>query len=168
MGMMLGLEAADGRDERGGQEEEGRELGKWGREIDMSGLKAVISIEGIYDFVALRDAHLSMRALYDGFTDAAFGSEEEGCWERGDVLRSGRKVRGKVEVVLVVHSREDELVEWEQAERMVEVLKREGRDGVGVLVEVEGKHQAVITEGVVLGRVVERAVGMLVERNKGD
>lgn len=133
----------------------------------MEGLRGVVCVEGIYDFVALRDRHLAMRDVYDGFIGGAFGAEGEGGWERGDVLRCGREVREGVEVVLVVHSRGDELVEWEQAEGMVKVLKEEGREGVGVLVEVEGSHHEIVTQGKVIGTVVKQAVDMLVAKAGG-
>ena len=153
MAMMLGLE--------------GEGEGKWGKEEGaMEGLRGVVGMAGIYDFVALRDAHLSTRSLYDAFTTGAFGSEESGAWEKGDVVRCGRKVREGVEVVVVGQSREDELVEWEQAEMETGVLEKEGRDGVGVLVELKGKHQEVVTGGKEVGRCVGVAVGMLVEREK--
>lgn len=158
MGVMLGL----------GPRSEG-EGGKWGREEEgaMEGLKGVVCIEGIYDFVALRDAHLGMRDVYEGFIDGAFGAEGKGGWGRGNVLGCGRGVREGVEVVFVVHSRGDELVEWEQAEGMAGVLRREGREGVGVLVEVEGKHQEIVTEGKVIGTVMKEAVEMLVAKAGG-
>jgi len=159
MALMLSLQA---------REQEGDM--KWGKEGAMEGLKGVISIEGIFDFVAPRDAHLEYREIYDAFTTGAFGSEEDGCWERGNVLRGRRKVREGIMVVLVVHSREDELVEWEQAEQMVQRLEEEKgkRDGVGVLMEVNGKHQEIVTEGVVIGKVVDQALRMLIKRGKGE
>lgn len=142
--------------------------GEWGDEsVSMEGLRGVVSIEGIFDFVRLRDEHLGMRGVYEGFISGAFGFEREGGWERGDVVGCGRGVREGVEVVVVVHSRGDELVEWEQAEGMVGVGRGVGRDGVGVLVEVEGRHQEIVTEGKVIGRVVREAVERLVVKVGG-
>lgn len=160
MAVMLGLQPPIAEEKR---------EGRWGNEdVEMEGLRGVISIEGIYDFVALRDAHMSSKDLYDAFTTGAFGPEEDGGWERGNILRCGRKVREGVEVVLVVHSRGDELVEWEQGEGMAGVLRREGREGVGVLMEVEGRHAEVVEEGVVVGRVLEEAVRMLQVKMSGS
>lgn len=157
MALMLGLELPTG------------EEGKWGRgDGKMEGLKGVVGLEGIYDFTACRDAHPSNRGLYDEFTAGAFGPEEEGGWERGNVVRSGRKVRGEVELVMVVHSREDELVEWEQAGAMMEVLRKEKRDDMVVFLEVEGKHQQIVTEGRVIGKVVIEAVNRLLEKASGS
>ena len=62
--------------------------GEWGDEsVSMEGLRGVVSIEGIFDFVRLRDEHLGMRGVYEGFINGAFG---EGGWERGRVVGCGR------------------------------------------------------------------------------
>lgn len=143
--------------------------GGWGREANgaMEGLRAVVSLQGIFSFGLCRDRHLGSREVYDSFTTGAFGPESEGGWEKGDLIQCGRGVGEGVDVVVLGHSRGDELVEWEQAVGMGEVLGREGREGVGVVVEVEGGHQEVISGGEGLGRCVVVAVAMLVERSKG-
>jgi len=149
MALMLGMERKDGQAE-------------WGEERPMEGLKAVVGIEGIYDFVACRDAHPQLRDMYDGFTTGAFGPEEQGGWESGDVLRCGRRVGEGVESVVVAHSREDELVEWEQAEKMMRVLSRTEK-GKAVLVELKGKHQEILTKGVDIATCVDVAIDMLLK-----
>lgn len=148
MAMMLGMEVKSGN--------------QWGKEVTMLGIRAVVSIEGIYDFVACRDAHLSFRDLYDAFTTGAFGPEEDGGWERGDVLRCGRRIREGVEGVVVAHSRADELVEWEQAEKMMEVMDRTVKEKA-VLVELKGKHQEIVTKGVDIAKCVDVAISMLLK-----
>lgn len=163
MAVMIGMDGTGGE----GKEWEG---GIWGREGGMDGLKAVISLEGIYDFAACRDAHPLLRDMYDAFTTGAFGPEEEGGWERGDVLRCKRRIRDGVEAVVVGHSRDDELVEWEQGQRLIGVLEREregeGRGEVVRLVEVEGTHSQVVRDGVAVGRCVGVAIAVLVEKAK--
>ena len=155
MAMMLGMQV----------DIDGDKAGDWGRELMMEGLKGVISIEGIYDFAALRDAHEQWKEMYDTFITGAFGPEEQGGWENGNLTELMRTVEEEVDVVLVVHSKEDELVEFQQAERMAMVLEstKEERDGFGVLVEVKGKHHQVIKEGKVVGEVVGKAVQMLID-----
>ena len=84
------------------------------------------------------------------------------------MLRCGRRVGDGVEVVVVGHSREDELVEWEQGQRLIEVLERE-REGKGEVVrfvEVQGKHAQVMADGVVVGKCVDVAIAVLVEKVK--
>ncbi len=155
MAVMVGM---DGMGEEGG----------WGREGEMEGVKGVVTLGGIYDFTACRDAHPGLRDMYNAFTTGAFGPEEEGGWERGDVLRSKRRMRDEVEVVVVGHSRDDELVEWEQGQRLIGVLEgeREGRGEEVRLVEVEGTHQQIVKDGVAVGKCVDVAIGVLVEKAK--
>lgn len=81
-------------------------------------------------------------------------------------MKAGRGVREGVEVVVVGHSRGDELVEWEQSERLVGLLE-EGEGKEVQLVEVTGTHQAVVRDGVAVGRCVDVAVGVLVEKAEG-
>ena len=133
----------------------------WGCEERMGGLRGVVGVEGIYDFGACRDAHGGMREVYEGFIEGAFGREEEGGWRRGDVVRCGRKVGEGVAVVVVGQSREDELVEWGQAVGMMGALEWEGAVGEKVLVEVEGRHQEVVTGGVGIGKCVGRCLELL-------
>lgn len=135
----------------------------WGREMEMPGLVGVIGISGIYDFTACRDAHLAMRDVYDSFIAGAFGLEGEGGWERGNVRACGRKVGRGVRVVVLGHSRGDELVEWEQVGGMYgKVEWEEGMGGRKVVVEVEGGHEEVVEGGVGVGRCVGRCVEVLV------
>ena len=152
MAVMVGMDGVSGQ-------------GVWGREGGMDGVRGVVAMEGIYDFTACRDAHPGLREMYDAFTTGAFGPEEGGGWERGDVLRCGRRMRDGVEAVVVGHSRGDELVEWEQGEKLVGVLEREG---VVRLVEVEGTHQQVVRDGVAVGRCVGVAIAMLIEKAKAE
>lgn len=158
-----------GMDGTGEEREEEWERGVWGREGGMDGLKAVVSLEGIYDFTACRDAHPDLRDVYNAFTTGAFGPEEEGGWERGNVLGCKRRVGDGVEAVVVGHSRDDELVEWEQGQRLIGVLERqrEGRGEVVRLVEVEGTHSQVVRDGVAVGKCVGVAIEVLLEKARG-
>lgn len=163
MAVMVGM---DGKEVP--SRKDGWEGGIWGREGGMDGLKAIVTLEGIYDFTACRDAHPELRDMYNAFTTGAFGPEGERGWERGDILGCGRGFRDGVEVVVVGHSREDELVEWEQGRRLVGVLEEGQRKGGEVvrLVEVEGTHAQVVRDGVAVARCVDVAIGVLVEKAK--
>lgn len=171
MAMMLGMDSMSTR-----EEEKKWPGGIWGAEggdggiegvLSLEGLKAVISIEGIYDFTACRYTHMHLRDMYEDFTTGAFGPKWAN-WERGDILRCGRSVRDGVDVVLVAHSKEDELVEWEQAEKMMEVLKRRRSPSPWgpELIELEGKHQEVVKGGIEVGRCVGAAVEFLIAREE--
>lgn len=63
-------------------------------------------------------------------------------------------------VVVLAHSREDELVEWEQVDLMERALKAQGWDGASTerrldLIELKGKHDQVWEEGKELARAIE-------------
>ena len=104
-----------------------------------------------------------MRDIYDAFITGAFGPEEEGGWERGNVRSAGRRVARGVGVVVVGGSRGDELVEWEQV-GFLEWGEGEGRK---VVVELEGGHMDVVEGGVGVGRCVGRCVEVLVGLEEG-
>lgn len=163
MAAMIGMDGMGKGDEEGGWEG-----GIWGQEGGMDGLKGVVPLEGIYDFTACRDAHPELRDMYESFTTGAFGPEAEKGWERGNVLGCKRGVRDGVEAVVVGHSRGDELVEWEQGERLVGVLEgqMEGRVGDLRFVEVEGTHSQVVRDGVAVGKCVDVVIEMLVQKAK--
>ncbi|KAI4107987.1 MAG: hypothetical protein L6R37_001269 [Teloschistes peruensis] len=65
-------------------------------------IRAVVGVEGIYDFTALRDAHVEYRDGYEEFTSEAFGAEEDGGWERGNMVEAVRKRERMLEGVEVV------------------------------------------------------------------
>ncbi|KAL8854550.1 MAG: hypothetical protein Q9221_000585 [Calogaya cf. arnoldii] len=117
-------------------------------------IRAVVGVEGIYDFAALRDAHLEYRGIYEEFTNGAFGDEESGSWEKGDVVRMVRE-GGDVDAVKVVvlgQSRGDELAEWGQVEMMEQALQEKGWRGEEdvegmakeiMVVELKGRHDEI-------------------------
>ncbi|KAL9020642.1 MAG: hypothetical protein Q9185_002090 [Variospora sp. 1 TL-2023] len=121
---------------------------------------AVVGVEGVYDFVALRDAHLESRSVYEEIATGAFGNEESGGWERGNVVKAvgeGKGFRG-TEVVVLGHSKGDELVEWGQMKMMDEALREKGwwgGDGGGkvgkgkevTMMELEGGHDEIWEKG---------------------
>lgn len=125
-----------------GEEREGGGIGSARERV-----KAIVSLAGIADFVALRDAHLEFRDGYDGFCRAAFGEEAEGGWELGRVFpRRGIELDGRegedlckgvmktdegveeagVEVAVLGQGKADELVEWDQVEILREEFRRRG------------------------------------------
>ncbi|KAL8736213.1 MAG: hypothetical protein Q9166_000368 [cf. Caloplaca sp. 2 TL-2023] len=169
VGATIALAVALGLDYRDDDDEDGfRGLRKR--------IKAVVGVEGIYDFTALRDAHAEYRGVYEEFTNGAFGDEKDGGWEKGNIVRrvrEGGEMNG-VEVVVLGQSREDELVEWGQVEIMERVLKEKGwqagDDGKGkgkevTTVELEGGHDEIWGKGEELTRCVEVAVGRCFRRD---
>ncbi|KAL8959506.1 MAG: hypothetical protein Q9183_005620, partial [Haloplaca sp. 2 TL-2023] len=54
----------------------------------LSSVKAVVGVEGVYDFTAMRDAHVEHRSVYEEICEGAFGLERDGGWEEGNIVRA--------------------------------------------------------------------------------
>jgi hypothetical protein len=105
-------------------------------------IQAMVSVAGIADFTVLRHMHLEHRAAYDDFCTGAFGPEESGGWELGNVFTATpllppqwghageEEERGVTEVedqvIVLGQGRADELVEWGQVEILKEGLRSRG------------------------------------------
>lgn len=138
---------------------------------------AVLGVEGLYDLPALVSYHADISA-YREFVTTAFGPDSE-VWAAvspavsAEGLSQAHWPEGRL--VVIAHSHEDELVEWEQVERMQQALKTQGfRSGaageasatrdcrqVGLL-ELHGGHDQVWEEGTELARAVEWTLQELV------
>lgn len=131
-------------------------------------VRAVVGLAGVYDFTALRDAHLGARAMYDEINTGAFGAEKHddsggewrGGWERGKIKGGEWRAEG-VEVVVLGHGRADELVDMGQAEMLV----RELEDPVVRTVECKGNHNQMVNVGEEVGRCVGVAVEVLLGKS---
>ncbi|KAK0353619.1 hypothetical protein LTS16_017590 [Friedmanniomyces endolithicus] len=114
---------------------------------------AVLGVEGLYDLVALVKHH-SGESEYRDFVSNAFGSDER-VWAAVSPTS-----------VVLAHSREDELVEWEQVELMERALRAQGwgeaSDGRSLkLIELRGKHDQVWEEGKELARAIEATLDLV-------
>ena len=121
---------------------------------------AALSLCGIYDFTATRDAHPSNRQIYDDFTNAAFGPEADGNWHKGSA-RTDRII--EVKAVVLAHSKTDALVEWEQTNLMSEVFGAMGPGMKSAMMEIQGDHREIYENGVEVARAVERTLQHLHE-----
>ena len=119
---------------------------------------AALSLCGIYDFAAARDAHPSNRQIYDDFTDAAFGPEAEGNWDKGSTRTD--RIRNVTAAVLA-HSKTDTLVEWEQTNVMSEVLGAGGPGVKSAVMEIQGDHREIYEKGVEVARAVKKTLQLL-------
>lgn len=139
--------------------------------------KAIVGVEGIYDFTALRDAHLEFKDIYEEFTTAALGDESSKEWEKANIarmIREGREVEG-VEVVMLGQSRRDELVEWGQLEIMTQALKGrgwgegdKGKEKEISVIELSGGHDEIWEKGEAMARCIRLAVERCVGRDLGQ
>ncbi|KAL8873539.1 MAG: hypothetical protein Q9174_001001, partial [Haloplaca sp. 1 TL-2023] len=142
-------------------------------------IKAVVGVEGVYDFTAMRDAHLEYRSVYDEICEGAFGPESEGGWEKGNIVRAlerGERDFAVPPVVVLGHSKEDELVEPAQSEMMERALRRKGwkrwelgeeggRDKEIAVVDLHGSHDEIWEQGEQLAKCICLAVEMCARRD---
>lgn len=137
---------------------------------------AVLGLEGIYDIAALIEYHKTRpyHEIYEAFIHSAFGNRHQ--------LQNGREVdvwgvasptNGEYDVgwangrlVVLAHSYEDELVEWEQVELMKDALQKQGWGSDErrrlVMLELKGMHDEVWSEGREVARAVEETIARLV------
>ena len=143
---------------------------------------AVLGLEGIYDIPALIEYHKSrpFYSIYDEFTHSAFGEQRQrrgGDGEEIDVWKAASPTQGRYEetwtngrLVVLAHSHEDELVEWEQVELMKAALeerrRKKGSSGKDEpklsLLELKGRHDEVWSDGREVARAVEETLMKLV------
>ncbi|KAK3067178.1 hypothetical protein LTR53_016099, partial [Teratosphaeriaceae sp. CCFEE 6253] len=125
---------------------------------------AILGVEGLYDLPALVAYHAEEPAYRD-FVTNAFGPAAPGVWEAASPTSGqygGSWDGGRL--VVLAHSRGDELVEWEQVALMERALKAQGwgegseeERRVEVL-ELRGRHDQVWEEGEELARAIGVAV----------
>ena len=123
---------------------------------------AILGVEGLYDLPALVDYHKDTPE-YLSFVTNAFGSDRA-IWAGASPVNAHYETSwpdGRL--VVLAHSREDELVEWEQVELQQKALQAQGwESGKGVrrveLIELRGKHDEVWEDGKELARAIQLAV----------
>lgn len=120
---------------------------------------AALSLCGIYDFTALREAHEPNRKLYEEFTNGAFGPEAEGGWVRG--LTTKDAIRKEVKLLVLAHSKTDSLVDWQQTCIMSDVLDRMDSSQQGMVMELHGDHKEIYEKGTEIARTVHQSMRIL-------
>ncbi|KAL4813699.1 Alpha/Beta hydrolase protein [Aspergillus spinulosporus] len=118
---------------------------------------AILGMAGIYNLRLLRDSHRDISA-YQEFIEGAFGADEK-VWDAASpgVVRGEDGVEGWKEgrVVVLAHSKEDELCDMEQSERMKEFLERwKGNDQKRLVqfLVTKGRHDEAWEKGEELAR----------------
>jgi hypothetical protein len=135
-----------------------------GLEMNVVPPLAVLGIEGLYDLPALVKYH-EAQPFYRTFVEHAFGESKN--WAAASPTNSDfRQTWQDGKLVVIAHSREDELVEWEQPDLMLKSLSSQGFRGEGVsprvkLLELKGKHDQVWEEGKEVARAIEFTVNEL-------
>lgn len=122
---------------------------------------AILGIEGLYDLPALVEWH-SDRPFYHDFVAAAFGPDKAAWKTVSPTSADFKNTWEDGKLVVIAHSREDELVEWEQPELVMKSLHAQGFQDSGSrrtkLLEMKGKHDQVWQDGDEVARAIEFTV----------
>lgn len=129
---------------------------------------AILGVEGIYNFhLIIKTVPPKVRDNYVKPTQGAFGKDEEVWLEASPAQYSAaaytRSWGGGRHLVIVAHSREDELVDWEQVRAIREVFSErvEGDRIKFEVIELKGKHYEVWEKGQELARAIAEAIRRL-------
>lgn len=134
-------------------------MAKWqaqgSRHVSMP--KGVLGLEGIYDLVALRDAHKDI-PVYQEILENAFASENNwGSVSPTFADFSKSWTNGKLAVL--AHSINDELVDQGQLDRMAARLKDcSGSGRRDLVLSLEGKHDEIWGHGWELSQSIVTAL----------
>jgi acetyl esterase/lipase len=120
---------------------------------------AILAIEAIYDLPALVKYN-HKEPYYRTFATSAFGPDEE-VWRAisptsADLNTSWQCGR----LIVIAHSHDDELVEWQQVDLILDSLQKQGfhtesKTRRMKLLELSGTHDQVWKEGVEVARAIE-------------
>ncbi|KAL4989737.1 hypothetical protein BDW68DRAFT_195602 [Aspergillus falconensis] len=140
-----------------------------GSENDYIAPLAILGMAGIYDLRLLRDSNRDISA-YQEFIEGAFAADER-VWDAASpgVVRGEGGVEGwkKGRVVVLAHSKEDELCDMEQSEGMKGFLEGWEKDGLKKrevqFLPIEGKHD----EAWERGEELTRGILFTIERLQG-
>lgn len=126
---------------------------------------ALLGVEGIYDFPLLvRSVPDEIRDKCLEATQGAFGKNESVWLEASPAQYSAeaysRSWDGGRRLVIVAHSREDELVDWEQVRAIRKTFSHrvEGDRIKFEVLELNGKHDEVWEKGQELARAIAEAI----------
>jgi kynurenine formamidase len=157
----------------------GRQWGVGGPAGDEDDIKppiAIIGIDGIYDIPLLRNQHIELHR-YQTMIEGAFGNDET-MWSKASPALWGnyRTTWPGARGLMLVHSREDELVDWSQVEAMERCWsegqgqekegygKGEGGGKLGlelVIREIRGRHAEIWEKGHGMAGCIAEAIGGL-------
>ena len=140
---------------------------------------AIVPVEAITDIQSLVKSHAS-QSMYEEFVVAAFGKETDEWKAASPVIGTYGEERWSAgRLVMLAQSREDELVEWEQCDLLLKILKEQGweekssgaenrdrRASVAQevrMLELKGQHDEIWEKGKELARAIEATVQNLVQ-----
>ena len=128
--------------------------------------EAVLGTCGIYDMDLLLKTHADVPG-YGELLEAAFGTDHSKWAAASPVTGSYHSSWPAGRVAVVAPSRDDELVDFAQAEAMSERLWREkSPERRDLVMTLSGSHEAVWADGKELARAMIKALEMLAERDE--
>ncbi|KAF2019137.1 alpha/beta-hydrolase [Aaosphaeria arxii CBS 175.79] len=144
------------------------------------GLEALVLLEGIYDVPLMLRNHVppgcpeGIARIYREFVEGAFGEGGDEVYRKVSPVAGayGRESVGRgLKLVALGYSAEDELVESEQREAMLRVLKGDGwvdsvdeiAEGKGLVEcrDLQGAHDWIWEDGRQIAAVIEEVVGRI-------
>jgi kynurenine formamidase len=124
---------------------------------------AIIGIDGIYDMPLLRNRNIE-RHRYQTMIEGALGSDEA-LWKTASPAGWARYKTSwrEARLLMLVHSREDELVDWSQVEAMERCWSagQEGDEKQGVemtIREIRGRHAEIWQKGHGMAGCIAEAI----------
>jgi kynurenine formamidase len=122
---------------------------------------AIAGIEGIYDLEALVESFHDI-PIYRDFVEGAFGKDRLSWKQASPVYGKFSESWSNGRVVVLAQSKDDELVDFLQTEKMSNQLWNEKRAGRrDTVISLRGKHDEVWSNGSELSKVIIKALGML-------
>ena len=124
----------------------------------------IVGLEGIYDIPHLLATH--DHPVYQTILESAFGTDQSKWKEPSPVNAKLKEKWTGGKVVVLAQSKEDELVDWVQTERMSDALWRERVKGRrDVVIGLTGKHEEIWEKGEGVGKAITKALEMLSEND---
>jgi len=107
----------------------------------VQGCRGVVGVEGIYDIPGLIEEY----PKYRDFVEAAMGSDES-VWKEASPTTILDKLGKEFKLdVLLIQSREDELLSSRQTDRMLEILRENTNAQVDAVAWINGQHDACLS-----------------------
>lgn len=123
--------------------------------------KAVVGVSGIYDFPAIHQSNPDYEPMTrNGMEEKFYREASPALYDAQDYLDKWDVEADQQRVLLIAHSKDDELVNWEQPEEMVSIFGQ-SKGFKKELLELYGAHNSIWEKGGELVRTIEKAVGMM-------
>lgn len=127
------------------------------RESGIALPRAAVGVSGIYDFPAIHETNPDYEDMTSNGMDKKYYEEASPALYTAEEYKE--KWDQKKPVVVVAHSKDDGLVNWQQPEEMMNVFS--GDAFTSELVELKGQHNEIWEKGNELVRAIQKAVELV-------